>query len=544
MKKNTVTGIIILMSISLAGIILVQVFWMKNAVEIKEKQFDQAANESLVAAVKALSKHQSVSWVSSQFFTDNSPGKEDTLVVVNDKDENVFVQSKPGQTYTYVISSSESTGSGDKTSHSSVSVNFNSNDKRFLTEKELVDSLKDEIEDDHMIVLTEFTDSVNVIVRKKLSQITNRGKAMDAALNELVYEINTIDEATDDFYNESNITDLLSENLADNGIEIPFEFGVLIPENDSLTDLHSEGFNVSGSTKLYKTRLFPERLFSKSDLLLLSFPDQGMHIFRSLGLLFGGSVLFTLVIIVTFIITIRVILRQKKLSEIKSDFINNMTHEFKTPIATISLAVDSINNARVISDPEKVKYFTRIIGEENKRMNTSVENVLQMSLIDKRDFDFKPERFDFHDLISQVARNMQLQLDQKAGEIELDLKAENTIVHLDRLHFTNVVTNLVDNAIKYAEKPHIELGTTNTDQFFIFSVKDNGRGLSREEKEKVFEKFYRVSSGNIHNVKGFGLGLSYVKAIVLASGGQIEVESKQGEGATFIIKIPQNPNNG
>ncbi|MCB2219266.1 MAG: HAMP domain-containing histidine kinase [Bacteroidetes bacterium] len=539
MKKNTITGIIILMSISLLGIILVQVLWMKNAIEVKERQFDQAVNDALTNTVKTLAKKQSVSWVSSRIFNDTLTIDTNVDLLEMNGDNKLIIHNNQ-KTYTYVTGKEPSkTIHFDSDNKGVISVSEQGNKKFTFTTYDDLDSLKTEFGNEQVIVLSEFTDSLNVIVQKKISQISNRTKSMDEALTELVYEINSYDEPPETFFDKKNIQSTLAANLLDKGIDMPFDFGVYKPQSDSLTELHSDGFGLDGSRKVYQTRLFPESLFNKTDLLLLTFPDRRMHLFRSLGLLFSGSLLFTLIILITFTITIRVILRQKKISEIKSDFINNMTHEFKTPIATISLAVDSINNSKVIGNPEKIRYFTGIINEENKRMNNSVENVLQMSLIDKQDFDFRLEAIDIHELIHDVAKHLQLQLDKKQGRFDFYLEASISTLKIDRMHFTNVINNLIDNAIKYSDHPKIELTTAIAQNHFILKVKDNGQGLSREEQDKIFEKFYRVPSGNIHNVKGFGLGLSYVKAIVLSFGGTIDVDSRPGEGSTFTIRLPE-----
>jgi signal transduction histidine kinase len=216
-----------------------------------------------------------------------------------------------------------------------------------------------------------------------------------------------------------------------------------------------------------------------------------------------------------------------------------MTHEFKTPIATISLAADSINNPKVLDFPEKVKYFTNIIKEENRRMNAQVENVLQMSLIDKRDFDLRVTELDVNEIIGRAAKNIRLQLERKDGAIALDLNAQNPLIESDENHLYNVITNLLDNAIKYSpEKPNIKVGTENTNDGIKIWVEDNGIGISNEAQQKIFDKFFRVTTGNIHNVKGFGLGLSYVKAIVLAFKGKIAVQSEPGKGSRFEVFLP------
>jgi len=233
------------------------------------------------------------------------------------------------------------------------------------------------------------------------------------------------------------------------------------------------------------------------------------------------------------------ILRQKRISDIKSDFINNMTHEFKTPIATISLAVDAINNPKTLVDNNNVLYYTGIIKEENNRMNAQVENVLKMSLLDKHDIDLNIEKCDVHDITKSLIRNIELQVESKNGSIEAILDAKDHTCLIDKTHFTNALENILDNAIKYStENPEIIIKTSSNSNEFLLSVQDHGIGMSKDVQKKIFEKFYRQTTGNIHNVKGFGLGLSYVKAIITAFKGKITVESQSGTGSTFTIRIP------
>ena len=233
------------------------------------------------------------------------------------------------------------------------------------------------------------------------------------------------------------------------------------------------------------------------------------------------------------------LLKQKKLSEIKSDFINNMTHEFKTPLATISLAVDALKNDKVTGNKEKTDYFTGIIKEENKRMNKQVETILQAALLDKQEVQLNLKRLLAHDLIISALNNINLQVEEKGGKIDVDLDAENDLILADEVHFTNLINNLLDNAVKYSKEDlHIKLSTKNSGNNLKIKIEDNGIGMNKETLHRIFEKFYRAHTGNVHNVKGFGLGLSYVKTMVDAHHGHIKAESILGKGSTFCITIP------
>jgi two-component system phosphate regulon sensor histidine kinase PhoR len=234
-------------------------------------------------------------------------------------------------------------------------------------------------------------------------------------------------------------------------------------------------------------------------------------------------------------------LRQKKLSEIKNDFINNMTHEFKTPIATISLAVDAIRNEKVQGDREKLKYFGDIIKEENQRMNRQVETILKSALMDRQEVQLNQKPLHVHTIINDVADNFILRLQEKNGTLETNLKATNDLINGDEVHISNLVNNLMDNAVKYSKEnvpPKICLSTTSNNKSFFIKIEDNGIGMTKETVKRIFEKFYRAHTGNIHNVKGFGLGLSYVKTVVEAHDGQIKADSTLGKGSCFTIELP------
>lgn len=275
------------------------------------------------------------------------------------------------------------------------------------------------------------------------------------------------------------------------------------------------------------------------ELLVVVIPDFQNIVLRQMRLMIGGSIFFTLVIIAAFYVTVYALLRQKKLSEIKNDFINNMTHEFKTPLATISLAVDALKNEKVVQDRQKSEYFTGIIKEENRRMNKQVETILQASLLDRQEQQLNLAPIHAHNIIQEALENFQLQLDGKGGRAELQLNAKNDLINADEVHFTNLVSNLIDNAVKYSkENLLIKITTHSTSKSLVIRIEDNGIGMTKETQRRIFEKFYRAHTGNLHNVKGFGLGLSYVKTIVEAHQGKIKVDSLVGKGTTFSLEFP------
>jgi two-component system phosphate regulon sensor histidine kinase PhoR len=329
---------------------------------------------------------------------------------------------------------------------------------------------------------------------------------------------------------------------------IPFEFAI---SDNSLTgeQVESSNFfkyfidsthNTNIAIPLQSSSSLPLENIGKEEFLVVIVPHQGAIIFKEIIWFILGTILFTLIITTAFFLTIRALLRQKKLSEIKSDFINNMTHEFKTPLATISLAVDALKNEKVIGDKEKMDYFTGIIKEENKRMNKQVETILQAALLDKQKIQLNLIKTSAHKLIESAINNIRLPLQEKNGQIEIHLDASQDTIKADEVHFTNMINNLLDNAVKYSKQEGliIKIFTQLYKDSLQIRIEDNGIGMSKETLSRIFEKFYRAHTGNIHDVKGFGLGLSYVKAMTTAHKGTISAESTLGKGTTFVINIP------
>ncbi|HUS01734.1 MAG TPA: HAMP domain-containing sensor histidine kinase [Chitinophagaceae bacterium] len=330
--------------------------------------------------------------------------------------------------------------------------------------------------------------------------------------------------------------------------KISFEFAVT-PTSMIGEQVESDNFaRLYQDTAKNKTLVYPlispsgsmSEGVSPEELLVVIVPAFKSFVWKQMTWMISGAVLFTIIIFAAFFITLRALLKQKKLSEIKSDFINNMTHEFKTPLATISLAVDALKNEKVIQDRAKTEYFSGIIKEENKRMNKQVETILQAAMLDKQQIQLNLKTFHAHDLITTAVNNMKLPVEEKQGKLEVSFEAADDLVCADEVHFTNIVNNLLDNAVKYSkDNLVIRLCTQNVNHHFRIKIEDNGIGMNKETLHRIFEKFYRAHTGNLHNVKGFGLGLSYVKTLVNAHHGKIKAESTLGKGSCFTIDIPQ-----
>ena len=335
---------------------------------------------------------------------------------------------------------------------------------------------------------------------------------------------------------------MLRAELLDNGIKAAYEYGIYnntykyFPINTK-EESRKEILNSS-----YKVNLAPDNVFIAPKYLSVYFSSEKNYILQTMWLMLTGSGILVLVIIFSFYYTVTTILKQKKLSDIKNDFINNMTHELKTPISTVALASEMLNDSSIEKSKEKVNHYVRIIKEENQRLGLLVENILQTAVLDKGQFKLRPQEVDVHEIIDRAISNIRLQVEKREGEIHLEKNAKQNILQADRVHLTNIIYNLVDNALKYSEeKPAIKISTENINNGIQIAVSDNGIGISKENQKKIFETFYRVPTGNIHNVKGFGLGLSYVKAAVEKHGGSVSVESEIGKGSTFKVYLPLSP---
>jgi two-component system phosphate regulon sensor histidine kinase PhoR len=344
------------------------------------------------------------------------------------------------------------------------------------------------------------------------------------------------------------VNDKLREALAKHGAKnIHTEFEIRVgPDTDPRWEMRSKNYAEADAADTEQRRpnysISPRETPSKNqESIVTIIPNVNKQVWKSLTWILVGLALFTLVVIAAFYLTLRTMLEQRRLSKIKSDFINNMTHELKTPIATISLAIDALHNPKVQADTEKRKYFGGIIKEENKRMNKHVETILQAAFMEKQELKFSNHPLHVHEVVKNVVGNFDLQLQEKQGQVTQKLNATNDLIDGDDIHFTNLINNLVDNAIKYAQ-PKRPLRITITSRTygknFILQVQDNGIGMSKETAKRIFEKFYRAHTGNLHNVKGFGLGMSYVKTVIDAHKGKIKVDSILGKGSTFTIEIP------
>ncbi|PRY89636.1 two-component system phosphate regulon sensor histidine kinase PhoR [Mongoliibacter ruber] len=337
----------------------------------------------------------------------------------------------------------------------------------------------------------------------------------------------------------SHVKNLVKNHLKERGIAQNFELAI-INDKDEMIPISRAADLVKLRSNGVQARLFPSDILGKENHLLINFPAKRAYILQQIWLPVLSSLVFIGIVIFCFIYAIKVIIRQKNLSDIKNDFINNMTHEFKTPIATVSLAIEALQDPDLMSQDSFRKRYLGIIKDENKRLGTQVEKVLQAATLDKKEFKLKMETLDLEEVLVSAKDHIELQVESKEGKISFESHLSDPIIEADPFHLTHIVNNLLDNSVKYSkEKPNILLKCWDQNGSVFVSVEDNGIGMTKDTVKKIFDKFYRVPTGNIHDVKGFGLGLAYVKTMIEAHSGEITVSSELGKGSIFTIKLPK-----
>lgn len=359
----------------------------------------------------------------------------------------------------------------------------------------------------------------------------------DYSLKEFVKIIGT-NLPIDKRVNDKILDSVLVKELKMKGINTKFGFSV-IDKNNKSTVITNSIYKHDKDEPNYSYPLFTDNKDRTLYTLSLVFPKKEYALAKGNVPMLLGTLMSLLTILCIYIISINYMMKQKKISEVKTDFINNMSHEFKTPLATISVATDSLVNDKIATNPEKVKYYSALIKQENLRMKKQVENVLNMSKLERNEVKLFLKETNVRDLIKEITSSFNLIVSQRNGVLNQEFSAFKHIFKIDEFHFSNMLINLLDNANKYSpEAPEISIKTFNEGNWYVISLSDKGMGMDTQNKTKIFEKFFREETGNIHNVKGQGLGLSYVKKIVELHKGQIFVESQKGKGSTFTIKLP------
>lgn len=497
MDKRVITLLVTAITVALAGLVYIQTQWVRNTITLKDAQFGESVDNALIAVSERLERLEALRGIRSHADGRRVLARLDSL----DEVRNAEALRTP----------------------------------------------------DHAALVTDANGQITIIHRDQealtqgyagLDSLANGTSAAlnDAALNDLLRGLMTaemfhsITERIDPRLLDSLITDELHRR----GVNTRHEHGVFTAQEGtvlmSLWDVNDSGLVHSSP---HRTRLFRNDLVGDPHWLHVYVPGQQRFVLNSMWPMLAASGVFLLLIVGAFVYTLRTIQRQKRLGDIKNDLVNNLTHELKTPISTIALACEALNDPGLPKSMEQVRMFTSMIRDENKRLGMLVESVLQSAVVDSGRMHLRTGDVDMHALLGEVVRNSSLQAENRGGHLTLDLQAELAHVRGDRIHLTNVLYNLIDNAVKYCERePEVVLATRSDARALTIEVRDNGIGIPRSEQRKIFDRLYRVPTGNLHNVKGFGLGLSYVKAVVERHGGTIRVESEPGMGSIFTITIP------
>ena len=519
MGKKLFVLLIVLMSLSLIGIIFVQSFFINKSIENEERNFTLSVKRSLTFVSKSIEDYE---------FRDYFEKLQPYLNNNNKANSSIIKQ--------LLITTEDDINDRTIIHRNTV-----------LEEKVKVPSLYNEIDADSFdiskLYSERITETYNTTVidgirridpETRLREYTSLG-ALDKQMYEDTFKELLKDKPVYKRVTTKQVETLLRRELKDEGIDLDFEFAIY--DNDLGTKIQTEKF--IKKEEPYGVYVFLDINNESTYKLFVDFPERKKYLLSSILWMIVLSIVFTSIIIIAYVSAIYQLIRQRQISQIKTDFINNMTHEFKTPIATINLALDSIKNPKIIGDQEKVLRYLGMIKEENKRMHAQVENVLRISKLDKNELNISKERYELHDLVEDAVTHVQLIVEDRQGYVKTHLNADKSSVLANETHFTNVIVNVLDNAIKYSDDaPKIDVYTENVGNNVILRIVDQGNGMSKAVAKKVFEKFYREHSGNVHNVKGHGLGLAYVKKIVEDHQGHISVESEKGKGSTFIIKMP------
>ena len=516
MKKKTIWTIAIIMGFSVLALLFLQLSYIQEMVNMKKEQFDESVNRALYQASRNLELNETLRYLEKDV--------NDTERKANRKDS---VGTRSGQP-------------ADGTIQHSHQYSVVGKDGTVYSSFELKTIATNPANKPKAMILRSDRNSLSETQKSLQEIVKNRYVYQKALLDEVVYSIlySASDKPLKERINFKQLDQDLKAEMMNNGINIPYHFTVTTQDGREV--YRCPDFSDEGEEYSYSQVLFRNDPQSKMGVVKVHFPDMNSYIFSSVRFMIP-SIIFTLVLLITFIFTIVVIFRQKRYTEIKNDFINNMTHELKTPIASISLAAQMLNDPSVTKSEQMQQHLGGVINDESKRLRFLVEKVLQMSMFDRKKAVFKKKELDLNEFVENAAHSFSLRVEHTGGKIYVDIEAIDSTLYVDEVHFQNVIFNLMDNAVKYRkpdEPLFITMKTWNDEHHLYLSINDTGMGMKKENLKKIFDKFYRVHTGNVHDVKGFGLGLASVKKVVDLHDGEIKVESELGKGTTFTIKLP------
>ena len=514
MKKSTIWIIAAVMGTSFLGLLYLQISYIEEMAKMKKEQFDESVTRSLYQASRNLELNETLRYLEKDVNEVERKAFTQDSVIVNSLDGSIQ------HAHQFSVSAD------DGTFYSAFEL------KTFTTKPASVPKAMIMHSDKNQ--KSEAAKTLQEIVR-------NRYVYQKALLDEVVYNIlyTASEKPLKERVNFKLLDQDIRSELMNNGISIPYHFTVSTADGREI--YRCPDYSDEGDEYTYTQTLYRNDPSSRMGVVKIHFPDMSSYIFSSIRFMIP-ALIFTMVLLLTFIFTIVVIFRQKRYTEIKNDFINNMTHELKTPISSISLAAQMMNDDSVTKSQSMMKHLSGVINDESKRLRFLVEKVLQMSMFDRKTASFKKKELDLNELLEQTASSFNLRVEHTGGNITTEIEAIDSAIYVDEVHFQNAITNLMDNAVKYRkpdEPINIHIRTWNEGTHLLcFSIEDNGLGIKKDNVKKVFDKFYRVHTGNVPDGKGFGLGLAYVKKIINLHDGEIKCESEIGKGTKFTVKLP------
>jgi two-component system phosphate regulon sensor histidine kinase PhoR len=577
MTKRKIQYIIALMAFALLGLIAFQMYWLGFTVRSKNEQFGSDVRDAMQQVVRKLSQQEMYYLMQRKIASDQN--QKQLLAIAKPIDRKAVIKKKKTQPAVsnnpsvamnlgkmkerqipsdiLVSKGVEILPNGEIREHQEFSIDLNNEDMiSLMNGQKQIDDIFGEAIQRHNQLIDDSINSVKPLITKKIKnkkphidrstqyaetaqKVKNKTEMAKEVLNDLMFTKRSIYDRV----NYQILDSLLKYEIKIKGIEIPFEYGISSEENPSYlhyaSSMKYKMMGLKSDKDTYMVNLFPNDYSNSESYLRVYFPNQDRYIIRNIWMMYATSLLLILVVLGCFYVAVSTIVKQKQLADIKNDFINNMTHEFKTPISTISLATQMLGDEAVTASSSMFKRYLGIIRDENKRLGSQVEKVLQTAQMERGEVRLNLGTVNVHQIIERVLENISPQIELREGIIDMDLQAENPEIQADEVHLTNIIFNLLDNANKYSpEKPIIKITTENTEKGLSIKVIDQGIGMTKESIKQIFEKFYRVPTGNVHDVKGFGLGLSYVKKMVEEHHGRINVVSKLGEGSEFEVVLP------
>jgi len=515
MKRRTIGLLAIFFFLAISGLILIQLSWIRNAINITDQQFRLLANKALESVILNLEEKELI----NRIFEEINPVSTDSVTAIVPANSPLARKLRGYQPNSELL---EMYGLHNPEEPITIT---SSGQKIFISDEDISTFSSDDSNET----------SPQSISAELTGRVTNKIVNLENIMDKILYDTPDIRERID----PENLKKLLRTALSNVGIGLDFEFSIRSGRYGEIWN--TPDFTDKPGTNKFIIQLFPNDPVPSQNQLVMYCLQEQQYKFEKIGSLGFLSILFTSFLLILSAGTFVVIFRQKKISEIRNDFINNMTHELKTPISTISLASQMMADKSIPDKNKNIDNLAKVISDESIRLKFQVEKVLQMAIFEKTRLKLSLVSMDIHRMLTNAIENFSLQIENRQGKINTDFKAVSSIAMVDEVHFLNVISNLIDNAIKYSKgKPKITVATRNTRKGILISIEDKGIGISNEALKRIYDKFYRVHSGNVHNVKGFGLGLSYVKKIIEEHNGTIKAESQLNKGTKFTLFIPQN----